>query len=77
LELLCIAIPPLLSCLCSEHGLYLSGRLNEGGVALAAIKGLNEKPEQEGKNKDAEIQQLRQRLEKLEQLMNQKTRGAK
>lgn len=37
------------------------------GVALAAIQGLN----QVVKEKDAEIQQLKQRLEKLEQLINQ------
>ena len=43
------------------------------GVALAAIQGLNQKLEQ----KETEITELKQRLEKLEQLINHKlTRGA-
>jgi hypothetical protein len=46
--------------------------VDEGGVALAAIQGLNRKVEE----KDAEIQDLKARLEKLERLMNEKT-GAK
>jgi hypothetical protein len=43
------------------------------GVALAAIQGLNQKLQQ----KEAEITELKQRLERLEQLMNQKNGGAK
>jgi len=38
--------------------------VDEGGVALAAIQGLNQKLEQ----KETEITELKQRLEKLEQL---------
>jgi small-conductance mechanosensitive channel len=41
------------------------------GVALAAIQGLNQKVEE----KEAAIQQLRQRLERLEERLNQKTAG--
>jgi prefoldin subunit 5 len=41
------------------------------GVALAAIQGLNEKVEE----KEAAIQQLRQRLERLEERLNQKPAG--
>jgi hypothetical protein len=47
--------------------------IDEGGVALAAIQGLNQKLEQ----KDAEIQKLNRRLEKLEQLLSEKTGGEK
>jgi hypothetical protein len=47
--------------------------IDEGGVALAAIQGLNQKLEQ----KDTELQALKQRLEKLEQLLEQKDRGEK
>ena len=47
--------------------------IDEGGVALAAIQGLNQKLEQ----KDAEVEALKQRLEKLEQLLEQKVEGAK
>jgi hypothetical protein len=43
------------------------------GVALAAIQGLNLKVEQ----KNAEIAELKTRLEKLEQLMNQNNGGVK
>jgi hypothetical protein len=46
---------------------------DEAGVSLAAIQGLNEKLDE----KDAEIQNLKQRLEKLEQLMTRKNEGAK
>jgi len=42
--------------------------VDEGGVALAAIQGLNQKLNE----KNAEIQDLKTRLEKLEQLMNSK-----
>jgi hypothetical protein len=45
--------------------------VDEGGVALAAIQGLNEKLNE----KDAEIKQLKQRLDKLEQLIARKTGG--
>jgi hypothetical protein len=41
--------------------------LDEGGVALAAIQGLNRKLEQELEQKDSEIAELKARLEKLEQ----------
>jgi hypothetical protein len=47
------------------------------GVALAAIKGLNQKVEEQLKTKDAEIGELKQRLEKLEQALNQKIGGGK
>ena len=43
------------------------------GVALAAIKGLNQKLNA----RDAEIQDLKARLEKLEQLVAEKNGGAK
>ncbi len=43
------------------------------GVALVAIQGLNQKLEA----KEAEITDLRQRLEKLERLMNQNNGGVK
>jgi hypothetical protein len=42
--------------------------VDEGGVALAAIQGLNEKVEE----KDAEIQDLKARLDRLEQLLSGK-----
>lgn len=45
--------------------------VDEGGVALAAIQGLNQKLEQ----KEKEIVELKQQLEKLEQEMNQKLNG--
>lgn len=51
--------------------------VDEGGVALAAIQGLNEKleeTEQAVKTKNSEIQELRQRLEALEKIViKQKT----
>jgi len=43
--------------------------IDEGGVALAAIQGLNQKLEQELKQKEEEIQILKSRLEKLETVM--------
>ena len=48
------------------------------GVELAAIKGLNQKVEQQSaqmKAKDAEIQDLKARLEKLERVINAKNGG--
>ncbi|MGC9941674.1 MAG: tail fiber domain-containing protein [Verrucomicrobiota bacterium] len=42
--------------------------VDEGGVALAAIQGLNQKLEE----KDEEVRNLKLRLEKLEQLMNER-----
>jgi len=57
--------------------------LDERGVALAAIQGLDPKLEvrgqrsQAGTNKlETENAELKQSLEKLEQLMNQNNRGA-
>ena len=47
--------------------------VDEGGVALAAIQGLDQKLAE----KDAEIQDLQARLEKLERLMDDKTKEAK
>jgi predicted nuclease with TOPRIM domain len=46
-------------------------------VALAAIQGLNQKLTEELKRRDAENTELKQRLEKLEQRINQKDEGAK
>jgi len=43
--------------------------IDEGGVALAAIQGLNEKLETEAKAKDAEIQSLKQSVAELKQLV--------
>ena len=43
------------------------------GVELAAIQGLNQKLNE----KDAEIQDFKARLEKLEQLIHEKNGGAK
>jgi predicted nuclease with TOPRIM domain len=40
--------------------------VDEGGVALAAIQGLNQKLERESKTKDAEIAALKQRMAELE-----------
>jgi hypothetical protein len=45
--------------------------VDEGGVALAAIQGLNQKLEQ----KEAEITELKQRMELLESLLNRKLNG--
>lgn len=44
--------------------------VDESGVALAAIQGLNQKLEEQNKEKDAEIATLNARMEKLEQLVN-------
>jgi hypothetical protein len=46
------------------------------GVALAAIQGLNQKLTDELQRRDAENAELKQRLEKLERLMNAKTRDS-
>jgi hypothetical protein len=48
--------------------------VDEGGVALAAIQGLNEKVQEQSaqmKNKDAEIQALKQRLDRLEKMISE------
>ena len=50
--------------------------VDEGGVALAAIQGLNQKLEAQLNIKDAEIAELQSRLEKLEQLITGKNGGA-
>ena len=47
--------------------------IDEGGIAFAAIQGLNQKVEQ----KDAKIKELEARIEKLEQLMTEKLGGTK
>jgi hypothetical protein len=44
--------------------------VDEGGVALAAIQGLNEKLQDELEAKDAQIQSLEQRLARLEKLVS-------
>lgn len=46
--------------------------IDESGVALAAIQGLNEKLEQKVKEKDAKITDLEKRLAALESMMRQK-----
>jgi hypothetical protein len=51
--------------------------VDEEGVALAAIQGLNQKLEGALKEKDAEIQDLKARLEKLEQLLTRNGMGEK
>ena len=51
--------------------------VDESGVALAAIQGLNQKLEETLQEKETEITELKQRLEKMEQMMNQKNGGAK
>jgi hypothetical protein len=43
---------------------------DEGGVALAAIQGLNQKLEDRLKSKDAEIAELKARLESIERFIN-------
>ena len=45
--------------------------VDEGGVALAAIQGLNQKLEQQGKDKDAEIQDLKQQNDSLAARLNE------
>jgi hypothetical protein len=44
--------------------------VDEGGVALAAIQGLNEKLEQQARERDAEIQQLQQSVAQLKELVS-------
>ncbi len=51
------------------------GTVDEGGVALAAIQGLNQKLEERLKSKDAEIEELKTRLEKLEKSSEQAKPG--
>ena len=53
------------------------GTVDESGVALAAIQGLNQKLEEQAKEKDAEITALKARLENLEQVIGTLTGGAK
>jgi hypothetical protein len=43
--------------------------VDESGVALAAIKGLNQKLEEQVKERDARIQSLEERLERIEKLI--------
>jgi hypothetical protein len=47
--------------------------VDEGGVALAAIQGLNEKLEEQVKQKDARIQSLEERLDRLEKIVAHST----
>ena len=49
--------------------------LDANGVALAAIQGLNNKLAEELKQKQTEIMELRQRLDRLEQLLPQNSGG--
>jgi hypothetical protein len=58
--------------------------IDEGGVALAAIQGLNEKVESGKRKAETQIDELKSenadlkaRLQKLEQLMTEKLGGAK
>jgi hypothetical protein len=53
------------------------GMLDESGVALAAIQGLNQKVEGDNAALQAENAELKARLAKLEQLLNVKNGGAK
>jgi len=46
--------------------------IDEGGVALAAIQGLNQKLEQQLQQKETEIAELKQRMDKLERLLGEK-----
>jgi hypothetical protein len=45
--------------------------VDEGGVALAAIQGLNQKLEADNRQKDTEIQNLEQQNNSLERRLNQ------
>ena len=51
--------------------------VDESGVALAAIQGLNHKLEEQAREKDSEINALKVRLEKLEQIISTLTGDAK
>jgi phage baseplate assembly protein gpV len=53
----------------SDRGI---SEVDEGGVALAAIQGLNQKVESENATLRAENAELKARLEKLEQIINRK-----
>ena len=53
------------------------GTVDADGVALAAIQGLNQKVDSENATLRAENAELKQRLEKLEQLMNRENGGAR
>jgi len=45
--------------------------VDEGGVALAAIQGLNQKVEEQLKDKDSEIQILKQQNDSLAERLNE------
>jgi trimeric autotransporter adhesin len=47
--------------------------VDEGGVALAAIQGLNQKLEEQNKEKDAELLQLKQSIAELQAMVSQLT----
>jgi hypothetical protein len=49
--------------------------IDEGGVALAAIQGLNQKLEKKLEQKQAEIAELRERLHRLEQIIHSTNGG--
>ena len=49
--------------------------VDEGGVALAAIQGLNQKLQDESKAKDAEIEQLKQSVAELKVMVSQLARA--
>jgi hypothetical protein len=49
--------------------------IDPDGVALAAIQGVNEKLEQRLAEKDVEIEELRERLERLETLLSEPRKG--
>jgi hypothetical protein len=49
--------------------------IDEGGVALAAIQGLNQKLTEELKQKETEMTELKQRFEALERLVHSDNRG--
>ena len=54
--------------------------IDEGGVALAAIKGLNQKVEEQRvalQQKETEVTELKARMEMLEQLINARSGGGK
>jgi len=53
------------------------GMLDEGGVALAAIQGLNEKVEADNAVLKAENEELKARLTRLEQILSARNGGAK